>query len=221
MSIRTPEDLSDQLSNDLAWRKKELAQIKSLVKSQDIPPSRHKVFVRSAICLLYSHWEGFVKFAANAYLNYVRIRKLKYGELSHNFLAFAMKDKLQAVNETNKASVYIPVCNFFISELSQRAKLPKDGISTSSNLSSAVLREIILTLGLDFIPYSSKDKLIDEKLLQSRNKIAHGEYLSIDGDYYMELQAQVVDMLDLFRNQIENAAILEQYQLPSLTNTKS
>ena len=221
MSIRTPENLSDKLSKDLAWRKKELSEIKSLVEIRNVSPSRHRVFVRSAVCLLYSHWEGFVKCAANAYLEYVRVQKLKYSELSQNFLALAMKDKLKASKETNKASVYIPVCDFFVSELSQRAKLPKDGISTSSNLSSAVFKEIILSLGLEFPPYSSKEKLIDEKLLKSRNEIAHGEYLTLEGKDYVELHTQVVEMLDLFRNQIENAAILEQYKFSSPKNTKS
>lgn len=135
MSIRTTEQLSDRLSEDLAWRKKELAAIKSLVEAKNIPEGRHKALVRSAVCLLYSHWEGFVKLAANSYLEYVRLQKLTYQELSSNFLALAMKDKLKEAKETNKPSLYIPVCNFFISELNQRCRLPEDAISTASNLS--------------------------------------------------------------------------------------
>ncbi|MDC0837753.1 hypothetical protein H4N54_06120 [Limnospira fusiformis KN01] len=80
--------------------------------------------------------------AANAYLDYVRLQKLNYQELSSNFLALAMKEKLKKSKETNKPSVYIPICEFFISELNQRSILPKDAISTASNLSSEIFKEI-------------------------------------------------------------------------------
>lgn len=185
MKIRTTEQLSDRLAADLAWRKKELAEIKSLVETRNVSDQRHRVLVRSAVCILYSHWEGFVKLAANAYLDYVRLQRISYRELSSNFLALAMKEKLKESKETNKPSVYIPVCEFFISELNQRSILPKEAISTASNLSSEILKEITAVLGLDFLPYSTRSNLIDEKLLKTRNEIAHGEYLVFDREEYI------------------------------------
>lgn len=212
MKIRTTEQLSDRLAADLAWRKKELAEIKSLVETRNVSDQRHRALVRSSVCILYSHWEGFVKLAANAYLDYVRFQRLSYRELSSNFLALAMKEKLKESKETNKPSVYIPVCEFFISELNQRSILPKEAISTASNLSSEILKEITAVLGLDFSPYSTKANLIDEKLLKTRNEIAHGEYLVFDREEYIEVHQKIIEMLDLFRTQIENAAIQEQFK---------
>ncbi|MEX6778885.1 MAE_28990/MAE_18760 family HEPN-like nuclease [Limnospira fusiformis] len=216
--MRTTEELSDRLAQDLAWRQKELAQIKALVEIRDISEGRHRVLVRSAVCILYSHWEGFVKLAANAYLDYVRLQKLNYQELSSNFLALAMKEKLKKSKETNKPSVYIPICEFFISELNQRSVLPKDAISTASNLSSEIFKEITAILGLDFFPYSTKANLIDEKLLKTRNEIAHGEYLVFDRQEYIELHRMVIEMLDLFRTQIENAALQEAFKSTDRTS---
>jgi hypothetical protein len=167
MSIRTTEQLSDRLSEDLAWRKKELAAIKSLVETKTVPEGRHKALVRSAVCLLYSHWEGFVKLAANSYLEYVRLQKLTYQQLSSNFLALAMKDKLKEAKETNKPSLYIPVCDFFISELNQRCRLPEEAISTASNLSSEIFKEITEVLGIDFSPYSTGPLTANTKNLLS------------------------------------------------------
>lgn len=213
MSIRTLENLSDKLAQDLAWRKRELAEIKSLVEAKkDVSDQRHKVLVRSAVCILYSHWEGFVKLAANAYVEYVRLKKLTYQDISTNFLALAMKEKLKEAKETNKASLYIPVCDFFISELNQRCILPKDPISTASNLNSEILKEIADILGIDFSPYLTKSKLIDEKLLKTRNEIAHGEYSGVDRNEYIELHQEIINLLDLFKNQIENAAISERFK---------
>jgi hypothetical protein len=211
MSIRTVEQLSDTLSKDLAWRKKELSEVKTLVEAKSVSDQRHKVLVRSGVCILYSHWEGFVKLATNSYVEYVREQKLTYKQLSSNFLALAMKEQLKKAKETNKPSLYIPVCDFFLSELNQRCSLPKDTISTGSNLSSEILKEITYILGIDFSHYSTKSVLIDTKLLKTRNEIAHGNYLICDREEYIELHTEVIEMLDIFRNQIENAALERKF----------
>ena len=215
MSIRTAEQLSDRLATDLAWRKKELSEMKSLIEAKNVSDQRHKVLVRSGVCILYSHWEGFVKLAANSYLEYVISKKLTYQELSSNFLALAMKEKLKEAKETHKPSLYIPVYEFFLSELNQRCLLPKDVISTASNLSSEILKEITYILGIDFSIYSTKSVLIDTKLLKTRNEIAHGEDSVFDRDEYLELHRDIIGMLDIFRNQIENAAIQKKFRQDS------
>lgn len=211
MKLKTAEQLSDRLSNELAWRRKELAQVKSWIETKSFSDSKHKALVRSGICLLYAHWEGFVKLAANSYLEYVRMQRLCYEELASNFLALAMKEKLKEAKETNKPSLYIPVCDFFLDELSQRCSFPRDVISTASNLSSEIFQEITHILGIDFSPYSTKSVLINTKLLKTRNEIAHGEYSIFDREEYLELHGEVIQMLDTFRNQIENAAINKDY----------
>jgi hypothetical protein len=215
MSIRTAEQLSDRLAKDLAWRKKELSEMKSLIEAKNVSDQRHKVLVRSGVCILYSHWEGFVKLAANSYLEYVISKKLTYQELSSNFLALAMKEKLKEAKETHKPSLYIPVCEFFLSELNQRCILPKDVISTASNLSSEILKEITYILGIDFSIYSPQSPLIDTKLLKTRNEIAHGEDSVFDRDEYLELHREIIGMLNIFRNQIENAAIQKKFRRDS------
>ena len=211
MSIRTQEELVDSLADDLAWRKRELSEIKKLVADKSVSIQRHNVLVRSGVCILYSHWEGFVKLAANSYLEYVRLQKLTYDQLSINFLALALKEKLNSVSATNKPSLYIPVCSFFLEESEQRSFLPRDAISTASNLSSTILKEVTSVLGIEFSYYSTKSVLIDTKLLRARNAIAHGNYLDFDRDEYIELHGEVISMLDVFRNQIENAAIEQKY----------
>jgi len=212
MSVRTAEQLSDKLAEDLIWRKKELSEVKSLIEAKNVSSSKHNALIRSGVCILYAHWEGFVKLASNSYLEYVAMKKLPYDQLSSNFLALAMKTKLNEARDTNKSSLYIPVCDFFLSELATRSSLPyKDAISTASNLSSEILKEITCILGIDFSVYSTKSVLIDTKLLKARNEIAHGNYLTIDREQYIELHKEIMAMLDIFRNQVENAAINEDF----------
>ena len=215
MNIRTAEQLSDKLATDLAWRKKELSEMKSLIEAKKVPDQRHKVLVRSGVCILYSHWEGFVKLAANSYLEYVISKNLTYQELSSNFLALAMKEKLKKAKETHKPSLYIPVCEFFLSELNKRSILPKDVISTGSNLSSDILKEITYILGIDFSIYSTKSRVIDTQLLKTRNEIAHGEDSVFDRAEYLEVHREILEMLDIFCTQIENAASQKKFRRDS------
>ena len=103
--------------------------------------------------------------------------------------------------------------NFFVTRMSERSALPyKNVIDTESNLSSKVFRDVVEKLGLDYSSYETREKLIDEKLLESRNTIAHGSYLATDLDGYIDLQDEVLGMMELFRNQIENSAITKSYR---------
>ena len=215
MRIRTEEQLSDRLAKDLTWRKKELSAMKSLIEAKNVSDQRHKVLLRSGVCILYSHWEGFVKLAANSYLEYVISKKLTYQELSSNFLALAMKEKLKEAKETHKPSLYIPVCEFFLSELNHRSILPKNVISTGSNLSSEILKEITYILGIDFSIYSTKSRVIDTQLLKTRNEIAHGEDSVFDRAEYLEVHREILEMLDIFCTQIENAASQKKFRRDS------
>jgi hypothetical protein len=213
MTIRTLEQLSDSLAEDLVWRKKELADLKSLIESSKASSSKEKALLRSGITILYAHWEGFIKTAASNYLEYIAMKRLRYDELSSNFVALALKNRLSQVNETNKATIFVEAIDFIRSQLNERSTVPyKDVIQTGSNLSSSILKEITCVLGLDYSLYVTKQVLIDEKLLARRNNIAHGQYLQLDKEDYLELHSQVVTMMDTFRNQIDNCANEESYR---------
>jgi hypothetical protein len=210
MKIRSLDDLNNKLSEDLIWRKRELADLKSLIETQTFSLSKKNAVLRGGITLLYAHWEGYIKTAATSYLEFVSRQQLIYEELAINFVAIAMKAELNKAQSTNKATIHTEVTAFILTQSNQRSSIPYEGIvSTDSNLSSTVLREITCLLGLDYSHYQSKEKLIDEKLLSRRNKIAHGEslpYLSLDREEYRDLQEQLLEMMEYFRDQIENNA---------------
>jgi hypothetical protein len=211
--ILTPNDLSDRLSEDLAWRKIELSAIKGLIERREFELQKNKVLTRSGIAILYAHWEGYIKYAATSYLEFVSMqRNLRYCDLTDNFIAIAMKSRLDEAASTKQATIHNEVIKFLIDSMEERIKIPKEGvITTGSNLSSDVLRQILALLGIDYQQYEMKQVLIDEKLLAKRNCIAHGEFLDVDVDSYRELHREVIDMMDLFRDQIENYAVQKLY----------
>lgn len=211
MKIRTLEQLNDQLSGELAWRKKELSSLKAMIDQKLSSPDKRRALLRSGITILYAHWEGFIKLAANSYLEFVAMQGLPYNQLSNNFIALAMKDQLDQARDTNKATIYCEVADFFITKLTERSRIKYENRIVTSNLSSSVFKEIVFMLGLDYSFYETKEVIIDEKLLGKRNKIAHGEFLDIDEKDYDELHQQIILMMDHFRNQIDNCAATQQY----------
>jgi hypothetical protein len=208
--IRSIEQLQVVLDDELAWRKKELAVIKSLVTARSSTEIIN-CHIRSGIALLYAHWEGFIKAAGNAYLTYIASQRLSYLDLTNNFVAIATKRLVSEAGLSNKVMLYAKVTEFFISGLTDRCILPME-VETKSNLSSEVLREITYILGLDYREYELKAKLIDETLLKSRNEVAHGKYLLVGIEEFVELHRAIINLLDLFSNQISNAASTEAFK---------
>jgi MAE_28990/MAE_18760-like HEPN len=206
MKIRTREMLSDYLASDLAWRKKELTDIRQLVQLA-ANASRRRVLARCGVALLYAHFEGFTRQAGRAYLEYVAAQRLPNDRLARNFLAVMLCDLMSPVAVSRKPSSYSRAVELFLDEGASRAWIPyKTAVDTESNLSSKVLREIVFTLGLDYAAYETKEKLIDSRLLARRNHIAHGESIDIDDADYDELHGSVIGILNCMRNQIDNAA---------------
>ena len=210
MKIRTASHLSDLLDNELGWRKKELITFKLLIDNGR--PHQAENLRRAGIALLYAHWEGFVKRAGTAYVEFVANRRLAHRELTANFLALAIKSKMHNAMSTSKASVFNEVADYFITKMDQRARLLWDGsVQTKSNLSAERLREIVLTLGLDYSPFEPKEKLVIERLRDARNTIAHGRHLNVDGAEYDLLHREVLGMIEEYRNQIDRAVATESY----------
>jgi hypothetical protein len=211
VSIRTEEQLFDRLAEDLIWRKREITTLRWLLAKAS--PDRRAPLLRSTVALVYAHWEGFIRAAGSAYLEFVHFRRLRHHELAPHFVALAARAILRRAGATNKFAAHLAVTNFFLSGLSEQSNLPyRSGVETGSNLSSTRLREIVDTLGLDFAPFETKSKLIDERLLRSRNTIAHGEYLVLDETAVDELANEVLGMLEAFRTQVDNAVTLRAYQ---------
>jgi hypothetical protein len=204
--LRTAGLLLDYLDQDMAWRIKEVHQFKTAVEKAS--GKNVDAHVRAGISMLYAHWEGFIKGAANSYVNYLSYRGDKNNELKACFVALAMKNKLVAANGSLRSEAAVQVVSHLINEINSPVRLPRfDAINAESNLSSTVFLNIVGWIGIDPTPYSSRFPLVDMTLLGSRNRIAHGEYLNISAERFYELTSEILQMLRWFKTDIENAVV--------------
>ena len=195
------------------WRKKELTVLRKLVSTASA--DRKDVLVRSLVAILYAHWEGFLKNTAGSYLEYVKTRRLPYSELAAHFLAYALRPRVRAAAEKRNLGDMIEVVRLLRGEISEHIRISKDSIDVGSNLSSEVLRSLTTALGLDYRPFELKAVLIDERLLENRNRIAHGDYLAIHAEDALRLTTEILSLMERFRDEVETAVELSQYKHPA------
>jgi hypothetical protein len=89
--IRTLVELQEVLDTEMGWRIKEISDFKFATKrSQATSPT----FTRAGVGLVYAHWEGFIKVASEAYLNFVGNQGHIYRDLKTCFAVFGLKRHL-------------------------------------------------------------------------------------------------------------------------------
>ena len=170
--------------------------------------------LRGAVCILYAHWEGFIKNAAQAYLQFVTTRRHKYKELQRNFLVLGLRDWLDRAKVARSANFDAEL--LIVALDSGDSTLPKSivkTIDTKSNLNSTVLIDILNAVGFDPARYVERRALLDERLLRNRNSIAHGQYLDIEEENYSDLNTVVLELMERFKNDIQNAAATKSYRV--------
>ena len=210
MRIRSVDQLLEHLDHDMAWRLKELHELRSAVQSAK--GKNVDAHIRAGIAMLYAHWEGFVKGAANAYVSYLSSRGDRMRDLQPCFIALGMRSKFSAANESAKSAISIATVSFLLNELDKPVNLPSaDAISAQSNLSSTVFTNIAGWIGVDSTQYSTRFTLIDKSLLETRNRIAHGEYLVMDAARFESLVAEILEVLRWFKTDIENAVVRKTF----------
>jgi hypothetical protein len=109
--------------------------------------------------------------------------------------------------------------NNLLDNLENRASIPYENIiNIKSNLNFEVFTDICTILGIDDSKYQLRQKAIDEQLLTQRNKIAHGKYLTIDYEEYINTYNLVIKLIRNFKDDLLNAAVTSKvYRV----NTKS
>lgn len=202
------DQLIDLLQQDRAWRLQELASVVSSLESSNV---NEYSYVRVGITLLYAHWEGFIKYAAECYAKYVAGCDVDFSSLSPPLFAMELRRRVNAMGRKRNISDFINLCIFVREGCDSKCETDLCNEVTSrdylrGNLRSHVLKEIIFSLGLDYTPFAYYRNLIDKQLVDERNLIAHGHYVETDKQAFGYLRARVIILMEQFMIQIIDAA---------------
>jgi hypothetical protein len=211
--IRTLSQLNDAIDTDLASRKRILTDLKLAIDGSK--GSRRRAVSLSGLCLLYGHWEGFIKFAGTCYVNYVHHQGVPLKNLNDGLTCVYLRSQIRGLKDSKKIALHRDFVSIMRSTSDEPLSLPtKAAIETYDNLTSEVLAEIICIIGCDNQWYKAKKIQIDEKLLRHRNNIAHnGEDPSFDEDEYSVLHYEVISLINKFRDDVENSAAMKAFEL--------
>ncbi|KIE84936.1 MAE_28990/MAE_18760 family HEPN-like nuclease [Acinetobacter pittii] len=165
------DELESNLTEDLAWRKSE---INRLFQIAEIPSDEgnirvHTAILKSLTLLIYSHWEGYVKRSALAYLEFIVRQEIILSNLNPNFHVISLKKSIKKVanahpqngkNNINISEVLkhldeveaIKTKKFFIKTNFNDPDKQKDSsvIDTGSNLNKEVYKKILETIGIAY-----------------------------------------------------------------------
>lgn len=214
MPTRTVGELQDALDASLAWRRIELSALKAEVerssaRGHSSPLSR--AMARSALAMLYAHWESFARDALKAYVDYLSRRRLKFEQLNAGLLRtvfLSLHRRIMSGDESALESLIEAVRPPTMS----RAQIPRNSmLNTRSNLRFDVLCEILDSVGIDSAEFETKAQLIDRSLCDARNEIAHGREQYPSPEDVTDLHDLVVNIMQTIRDRVLEAARTESY----------
>jgi HEPN superfamily RiboL-PSP-like protein len=202
----------DYIDDEFAWRHKELIDV-SLVIKQTSDSGIRRTLLRAAVPLLYAHWEGFIKKASEAVINFVAEQRLRHDELATCFWVLGVKGQLHTLAESGNAKDAAKALESILESGARRARFTAKGnVSTDSNLSSRVLERISGTIGIDYSLFEPSAPLIDGALLDRRNHIAHGQLEYVDEERFYSLMTDVFGLMRMYKDAVENMVIQGKYK---------
>lgn len=211
MSRSLAAKLGSKLDRELAWRKKELITIYFDVPDDDSTPLA-KAKCRQAIVILYSHWEGFAKNAFKLYLTEIASARPNPRTLRAELLGLCFRKQIKAAAARRVAHDIGKCMKAVTDPLANLPRVPKNGVvQTRSNLSGAVLREILENLGLNPSQYSTYEADPIHVLLNSRNKVAHGDGIPIPVESYKRIHRSMLNLMDELRSYLEDELAASSY----------
>lgn len=205
-------DFSTQITQDRAWRLREISDLKTAINRADV--TLRRVLLRSMVTMCYAHWEGFVRFSARKYLEHVALRKLKYVDIDRQFLRNYFLPRLAAL-AASKVSVKerCSLLDEILGSSERRfSRVNEDLVNTKANLNFEVFADVCLVCSVPIKPFTEKAAFIDVFLLKRRNAIAHGEDTLVEIDDLDELANETISIMRMFGDALENHVCLKDYR---------
>ncbi|TDM17092.1 MAE_28990/MAE_18760 family HEPN-like nuclease [Macrococcoides caseolyticum] len=213
------ENLQDKLNRNAVHRKKEINFLSFTIQSFD--GDIKKAQLRSAFLILYAHYEGFSKEAVRLFLKFLNQQSIKVSELNLNLQSVYYTKRFIDINHSKYKRDYHHFLEHFIrnDEVFNLDINSKGIVVTDSNLKYDLLEDLLFMIGIDpktFIfkqnqSLELKRTLIENVILDNRNKIAHGENISINYESFIDVKNFVIEYIDILSDKIIEIAMDKKY----------
>lgn len=204
-----------EIKSDIDWRYEQLSIIKAIPVRYGLSESDKKFLIQYSPVIIYSLWEGFVKYAFGKYISKLNGLELNYDELPLKLLTHAIstQDKLKLENARQnfktKYEFVDYLKNYIDTPIHFSPKLP-----TKSNIDLKISNDILKRFNLETLNDKFENKL--NKLLKFRNTIAHGDNsISTTSDDISIFSQTVIDLMTEIFIRIEQGYKDKTYILKS------
>ena len=209
------DEFRAEIEGEILWRQEEISYLKSFLQTTSKERDEYRIR-KMLIVMLYSHFEGFIKFGLSNFLKKIsdenfliknlNCEKLKAAALNDIFYRY---ENINSKPEIFFKKEYEPEIHLLARrvELLENlsgyqesvASFEKTVINTESNLSYKVLAKNLFKVGIDYGEFKEHEKFI-KKLLVMRNSIAHGESkdMIIKEEDYIELEKKTIELMSKF-----------------------
>jgi hypothetical protein len=207
----TEADFSAILDSDLNWRRKELSDLKTVVKGAD--EYSKPVLLRAIVTMSYAHWEGYVRTCANRYFEHLTLRRKRFVDFERQIYVNSFLGRLDVLHQSRLSLK--ERCKFVNDILDggngKFSYVNPDLVDTRSNLNADVVSDICVICGVDSEHFKQNRTFLDVLLLKRRNAIAHGQQEYIDVDEIDDFVANVLTLMGFFRTLLENKVYTKTY----------
>src|SRR5689334_16593261 len=165
-------DFSEQITQDRAWRIREISDLKAAIVKAD--ESLRRVLLRALVTVCYAHWEGYIRFAARKYLEHVALRRFLYSDLDRQFLRNYFLPRLAALSasRTSVAERCALIDDILNGSAQRFSRVNDDLINTRANLNFGVFTDICSVCCVSTQLFADSATFVDVVLLKRRNLIA-------------------------------------------------
>jgi hypothetical protein len=223
-------DLRAEIEAERAWREDEIRKLQNLGETVSDVDEKDQ-YRRALILMLYAHFEGFCKFTLTLYSTAVNSARVHCDQADAAIVAASLADVFRDMRNTEKKSNLFrdslpddPKLHRFAREkefversaefLKKAVEIPDGVVDTESNLTPTALSKNLFRLGFRHDEFAQYNGDIN-KLLEFRNKIAHGETRSgIALKTYTDLRASVDRIMSGLTVMVMRALELREYVRP-------
>lgn len=209
----------ENIKTDIDWRMGELATLKTIPHRYNMLKQHKSMLKTYLVPTIYAIWEGFVSNTMLAYIREINKEGIMCNSLKMDILLYItdVNDNLNlTVSRTQKDKREMFLRNIYDTFTKPVNIIPK--VQTKSNVNFDVINYLLTSFGLLALPENYKDGL--NKLLNFRNKIAHGkEAIIVSDEHISEFTQLINNLMTEVAIRIEEGLTNKTYLNPSTRGT--